>query len=507
MKNSTILFLFIFCFTKYVTIQGQNPIGLKVSASFRGLLLGTEATVAYLQRNPDQGQYNSHIIKNYQLIVPGLELKPEHIWLGENLYNFRDSDWLLGATPNTTGWIQQNGMQLRGHTLVWAYDLRIPRWLLDLEPFITPEKAKSLLRNYIHTVVGRYRGKIQWWDVVNELISSYNNTRPFNIADSFWYRKLGIDFVKYAYIFAHEADPDAKLYYNDDRIQKGGFRTDRVLDVIDWLKSENVTIHGIGIQWHINISEVVTPGDAHYRTAQQIIDRNLDLMVTELDIAIPMVDHHPIDPNDIQKQAVLYRSILDYVLHFNPRTPALLTWGFTDRYSWIPEYYNYTEGFALPLDANYQPKPAYWQMQEDLARILSNGVYRLSPRSQLNSCLGLADNSTRSKVQLYQDTCNNTNQQWNITWLNDGTYRFSPHSVNNSALNSNNVTASIGTVTTYDWTGSFDQEWVISHQENATYRIGPRNAWQRVLAVDQTSNIVIMNYTKDEGQYWIIANS
>ncbi|CAF0762907.1 unnamed protein product [Adineta ricciae] len=504
MKSALIFILLGFCFTQYVTVQAQNPIGLKVSASLRGLLLGAAVVVKYLQPNIDQGQYNSNVVKNYQLIVPGYELKPEHIWLDENVYNFSDADWLLGATPNTTGWVQQNGMQLRGHTLVWAYDMRIPRWLLDREASITPEKAKTLLRNYIYTVVGRYRGKIQWWDVINELISNYNNTRPFYIANSFWYRKLGIDYVKYAYIFAHEADPDAKLYYNDFGIQQGGFKADRVFDLIDWLKSENVPIHGVGIQWHIKVSETVTPGDAHYQTAQRFIDRNLDLMVTELDISIPMVDSHPVDPNDIQRQGLAYRSILDYVLYFAPRTPALLTWGFTDRYSWIPAATNYTQGEALPLDANYQPKPAYWQMQDDLARVLLNGIYRLSPKSQPSTCLGIAGNSTRSAVQLYTGACNQTNQQWNLMWLGDGTYRFSPQSVDSSALNAYNVTASTGTVRISEWTGSFDQEWVISCQGNATYRIAPRNAWQRVLAVDQTSSIVIMNSTRDERQQWII---
>ncbi|UJR20304.1 hypothetical protein I4U23_023435 [Adineta vaga] len=100
------------CTTKYLNIQAQDPIGLKVSASFHGLLLGTATLVDYLRRDIDQGQYNATI--------------PEYNWIGENLYNFTDSGWLLGATPTTTGWVQQNGMQLRGHTLVWAYDMRIP---------------------------------------------------------------------------------------------------------------------------------------------------------------------------------------------------------------------------------------------------------------------------------------------------------------------------------------------------------------------------------------------
>ncbi|UJR20303.1 hypothetical protein I4U23_023434 [Adineta vaga] len=238
------------------------------------------------------------------------------------------------------------------------------------------------------------------------------------------------------------------LYYNDFGFQQGGLKTERVVALIDWLKSENVPIHA------------VTPGDVHYQTAQRFIDRNLDLMVTELDIGIPMVD------------GVVYRSVLDYVFHFAPRTPALLTWGFIDRYSWIPAATNHTEGESSLFHADYQPKPAYWQMQEDLARVLANSTYRLSSQAQTNKCLGIL--LTTVRVILF---------------------------------NAYSATASMGTVKTDILTGNFTQEWVISHKGNATYRIGPRDARQRVLAVDQTSTIVIMNYSDKDAQISIINSS
>ncbi len=78
------------------------------------------------------------------------------------------------------------------------------------------------------------------------------------------------------------------------------------------------------------------------------------------------------------------------------------------------------------MDCQYQPKEAYWQLQEELARVLVNNVYRLSPRSQPEKCLGSYDNGTTGGVQLYTDSCNNDNEKWNLTCLGDGTYRFSP---------------------------------------------------------------------------------
>jgi hypothetical protein len=173
-------------------------------------------------------------------------------------------------------------------------------------------------------------------------------------------------------------------------------------------------------------------------------------MVTELDVAIPTKGGYPINPEDLEKQGLIYRSILDYVLHFSPKCEAMLTWGFTDRYSWIPDTSNYTKGAGLPLDWMYVPKPAYWKMQEDLSRVLSNEIYRLSPQSQPDRCLGTFDNKTHGSVQLYSGACNETNQRWNITWFVDGTYRFSPESATQLALNAFNTTAPVGVVQTND---------------------------------------------------------
>jgi endo-1,4-beta-xylanase len=132
----------------------------------------------------------------------------------------------------------------------------MPEWLLKQESSVTPDKAKSLLSDYIHTIVSRYRGKIQLWDVVNEAIDEVRtNSHPFNIRDSFWFRKLGLDFIKYTFMFAHEADPDTKLYYNDYNIETLGTKSDRALALANWLKSEEATIDGVGIQWYTDVSK------------------------------------------------------------------------------------------------------------------------------------------------------------------------------------------------------------------------------------------------------------
>jgi hypothetical protein len=255
----------------------------------------------------------------------------------------------------------------------------------------------------------------------------------------------------------------------------------------------------------MNVSTTIIPGDGHYQSAQQFIDNRLDIMVTELDVRVPTDGGNPINIQDLQTQGVVYRSMLNYCLYFSSNCKAFLTWGFTDRYSWIPTYRYDKEGAALPLDWLYLPKPAYWQMQEVMARVIDDGIYRLSPQSQPNKCLGISQNTTSNDIQLYTDECNNAYEKWNITWQGDGTYRFSSQSNNNRVLGAYNTTSSVGGVQTYNWSGDVNQEWAFSAQGNTTYRVVPRTAWWRVMTVYGSSDSIGIIDLRDTGsQNWIL---
>lgn len=486
-----------------VAVRGQDPIGLVASSAIRGLLSGTAASIEHLRNNADGGQFNTILKKNYQIVEPENDLKPEKLWRGENNYDWADSDWLLGATLGSTGWAQQNHIQIRGHVLVWATDERTPQWLLQRESSISADQAKSLMRTYIHAVVGRYRGKIPWWDVVNEAIDDQqNNGRPFNMRNSFWFRKLGQDFIKYAFIFAHEADPQAQLYYNDYNAEDMGSKSNNVYDLVRWTRNQGATIHGVGMQWHIGVWANIQPGDQYYQNAQRLVNSNFDFMVTELDVAIAMNGNNPRDPNDLQKQAQIYRSLVKYALHFGSRCRALITWGFTDRYSWIGSFSNYRDGAALPFDWNYQPKPAYWQMQEELTRVLSDGTYQLTPESQSDKCLDTYDRGDSGGVQIYQSGGNAANQKWTVSWLGDGTYRLSPQSSSGRALDAFDEKEILGGAQAYNWWGGNNQRWILSPVGGNKFRVGPRNVWWRALSVQGTANIVIRDYTGSAEQHW-----
>jgi endo-1,4-beta-xylanase len=259
--------------------------------------------------------------------------------------------------------------------LVYARDegYTIPRWLLDEESSITPDQAKTILHDYILAVAGRYKGKISMWDVINEAIDDQPNDRPFNLRNSFWFRKLGANFVVLAFKFAHEADPKAELYYNDYSVENGGRKADSMLSLADFIRNNGGPITGIGLQYHTILAEHETRGDGHYQLLTEIQKRKLTFMITELDLGIPVKQfpredpNHgmiPADPADLQAQADRYSSIFKMALSFK-NCHGVQMWGITDRHSWIPNF-DRNRGAALLFDADYNPKPAYEAVRTEL---------------------------------------------------------------------------------------------------------------------------------------------
>ncbi|CAF1324192.1 unnamed protein product [Adineta ricciae] len=107
----------------------------------------------------------------------------------------------------------------------------------------------------------------------------------------------------------------------------------------------------------------------------------------------------PVNQLDIMKQDISHHSLLQYALHFHPKYNELLTFGFTNRYSWISSFSNNTEGAALPVDNLYLPHPVYLQIQEELARTSTDGIYRLSPHLRTNKCLSVSNDSTSGNIR------------------------------------------------------------------------------------------------------------
>ncbi len=371
-----------------------NNSGLRALAAKRGLRFGTAIRIGLLNAQTDGGRYESAIKANFTMVEPDNSLKPPAVWREKTVYDFGAPDRLMGA-PGQTGWAQQNHMTVRGHTLIYGRDdgWTLPNWLVTepgrvvnktIEDGMTKAEATALLRTYIHAVAGRYKGKVAIWDVINETVDDAKNSNPYNLRSSFWFRKLGPGFVASAFRWAHEADPAAKLYYNDYGIEGPGPKADAVFALVKSLKAQGVPIDGVGMQWHIGVGTHLTPSDGYYQIAQRLKDNGIDFMVTELDVAVPVVVYPktdpryglvPMNPADLDTQGRVYGEVLKYALSF-PNCRGLNVWEFTDRYSWIPDFTigrlkdnppGVPQGAATMLDANYQPKPAYKALMQVLS--------------------------------------------------------------------------------------------------------------------------------------------
>ena len=340
--------------------------GLRAAADRRRFDLGTCVVPDLLKANADDGKYVQAVKDHVNLVEPENDLKPAALWKGPNEYDFSKSDFLLGE-PGKKGWAQANKVKVRGHVLCYPNEpgYTTPGWLLAKEKELTPDQTRELLKNYIHTVAKRYKGKIYMWDVVNEAISDGPNGNRFNVRSSIWYRKLGLEFLPLCFKYAKEADPKAKLYYNEYGCEAGGRKLDDMIEMCNWIRSQGGKVDGIGLQYHIGSWAKITPGSSFYQTVEKIEKNGYDWMVTELDYGIEMTQLPRTDPNfgllpknskDFEAQGEAFGAIVKMVLN-SKRGKGVNFWGITDRHSWIPGFSRNKNGAALLLDQNYAPKP------------------------------------------------------------------------------------------------------------------------------------------------------
>jgi endo-1,4-beta-xylanase len=329
---------------------------LRASAERRDFFVGAAVNAPALKN--DQA-YQDTLKREFNMVVAENVFKWEVIHPARDKYAFKEADALVAFA-------EANGMAIRGHTLAWHNQL--PDWLTGGN--FTRDEAIAILREHINTLMTRYKGRIIAWDVVNEAVDDATGQLR---TGSFFFQKIGPDYVKLAFQFARQADPSAKLYYNDYSNEGLGFKSNNVYALLQSLKNEGAPVDGIG--WQMHVENGFRIGDQHRANATRLAALGLELSITELDVRAPL----PLSAADLQSQAESYREVVEFCLS-QPNCKALLTWGFTDKYSWIPGVFT-GMGDALIFDANYQPKPAYLAVQQVLQAGLNfnpkiNGVIK-----------------------------------------------------------------------------------------------------------------------------------
>lgn len=214
------------------------------------------------------------IQEQYNSITPENEMKPKRLQPNENTFSWSEADKMVEFALN-------NNMKIRGHTLVWP--LMTPKWMYyDGDKLATKELLLKRIKNHIYQVVKRYKGKTYCWDVVNECVANIGEKTTFRKVDSL-YRIAGEEYVGKAFQYAHEADPSAKLFYNDT-----GFdlpvKRDRIYHFLKRLKDKGVPIHGVGMQTHLGIDGI--PEKMFRENIDLFSSLGLEVQVTELDVSI-----------------------------------------------------------------------------------------------------------------------------------------------------------------------------------------------------------------------------
>lgn len=321
------------------------PLREAVAKLNRPFQIGTCVRPALLR---DEADYAATVAAQFNTVTPGNEMKFCRTQPTQGQYDFRDADMLMD-------WAPAHNLAVRGHTLCWHEC--VPDWLNVLE--CSRADALAMLQRHIGALAGRYRGHITIWDVVNEAIEEDGTRR----ANSPWQRLIGDDYLDTAFHLTHATDPTARLYYNDFDADGMGGKADQVYELVAGLVKRGVPIHGVGLQMHIALDKRPTQAELAANMAR-LTALGLDVQITEMDVR---VRHMPGTWEErFAQQAVVYREALEVCLD-QPRCVGFLSWGFTDKHSWLTKRFGDDEA-GLFLDATYAPKPAFHAMHAALAQ-------------------------------------------------------------------------------------------------------------------------------------------
>ncbi|WP_274652135.1 endo-1,4-beta-xylanase [Paenibacillus humicola] len=285
------------------------------------------------------------------------EMKFERLHPAEAQYTFEHADRL-------TAFAKDRGMGVRGHTLVWHN--QTPDWVFENGDGGAASRQTLLARmkSHINTVVSRYKGSIYAWDVVNEAVSDKNGEllRP-----SKWRDIAGEDFIAKAFEYAHEADPEARLYYNDYN-ESVPEKREKIYALVKSLKEQGVPVHGIGLQAHWNLER---PSVDDIREAiERYASLGMTLQITELDVSVFLHDDRRTDltaPEEgmLERQAERYERIFRLFKEYAANIDSVTFWGAADDYTWLDNFpVRGRKNWPLLFDAEHNPKPSFWSVME-----------------------------------------------------------------------------------------------------------------------------------------------
>lgn len=325
----------------------QEDVTLKSSANF---FVGVAV-------NPDRvadPKYMEVYAKEFNSVTAENAMKMANIVTGIDAQNNISYDW--SRADAIVDYAEANGFNIHGHALVWHES--VPAALENFGG--TDAEFEALVEEYITTTVGRYKGKVDSWDVVNEaIVDNTSSLRP-----SIFRQKMGENYVEKCFQFARNADPDVKLFYNDYNMVTDDLKRSGALALVDDLMSKNL-IDGVGYQMHINVN---SPSEADIQIAtNEIVTRELLVHYSELDVRTNPDGQITefteevafIQRNKVSQVTRVYNNIPDNLKY------ALTIWGLKDDDSWITPRFGFID-WPLLFDPSFGKKEAYFGFIEGL---------------------------------------------------------------------------------------------------------------------------------------------
>jgi endo-1,4-beta-xylanase len=318
-----------------------DPDPLRAAAVGAGKLVGTAVQSSYL----NDPRYSSVFSRHFNYVTAEYEMKWDPIERTRGAEDFSGGDTIASYAA-------AHGIQVKGHALIWHRAL--PAWVGGL----SASDLRVEFERHIRSVAAHYRGRVVAWDVVNEAIDD----TTFGLRDTVFRQNLGDGYIADAFRIAHDADPQALLFYNDYAGEGLGAKSDAIYDLVKGLKAQGVPIDGVGLQMHVRAA--APPSDAGVTAnMRRLAALGLRVNISEMDVRIG--DIGGATDTNLAAQKSVYHSMVAACIA-EPACHGVTFWGFTDAHSWI--YNQYGPDAPLLFDAQYAPKPAFHGVLDALMR-------------------------------------------------------------------------------------------------------------------------------------------
>lgn len=354
------------------TLAGVAPDDLRIGNIAAGG--GHHSDADYPDPFPSDPEYREHMAQEYSSVTHENYLKWEFVQPEQGVYDFEQADAVVAFA-------EANGMDLRGHALSWHS--QNPDWLEEGD--FSEAELREILEDHVRTVVSRYAGCIDQWDVANEIFQD-DEAASIRDSENIWIRELGPEILDDVFTWAHEEDPDALLFYNDYNVDGLNAKADRYYDLISDQLERGVPVHGFGAQTHLSMQYGFD--DTYQANLQRFDDLGIHTAVTEIDVRGVVDENDRMSPEDRAGAAERYATVLQACLDVS-LCNSFTIWGTLDEQSWVPNTFP-GEGDATVHEGDYERKPTYCIVQRTLVEH-AEGASAWEDDASFEECRGILD--------------------------------------------------------------------------------------------------------------------